>query len=102
METKRLFDVANNRLKEARFLAGDEYSIADMAAYPWLGNLFSGVAYGNTREFLELEQYEAVGRWVAEVHARPAVQRGRIVNTQRMPERHSAADFDAVEEPAEA
>ncbi len=102
METKRLFDVANNRLKEARFLAGDEYSIADMAAYPWLGNLYSGVAYGNTREFLELEQYEAVGRWVAEVHARPAVQRGRIVNTQRMPERHSAADFDAVAEPAEA
>jgi GSH-dependent disulfide-bond oxidoreductase len=102
METKRLFDVANNRLKEARFLAGDEYSIADMAAYPWLGNLYSGVAYGNTREFLELEHYEAVGRWVNEVHARPAVQRGRIVNTARMPERHSAADFEAVEaaEPA--
>jgi GST-like protein len=102
METKRLFDVANNRLKEAQFLAGDAYSIADMAAYPWLGNLYSGVAYGNTREFLELDQYEAVGRWVKDVHARPAVQRGRIVNTAKLPERHSAADFDAVEEPAEA
>jgi GSH-dependent disulfide-bond oxidoreductase len=102
METKRLFDVANNRLKEARFLAGDEYSIADMAAFPWIGNLHSGVAYGDTKAFLELEKYEAVGRWCDEIRARPAVQRGRIVNTAKMPERHSAADFDAVEvaEPA--
>ncbi len=97
METKRLFDVANNRLRETRFLAGDEYSIADMAAFTWLGNLYTGLAYGNTREFLELDQYEAVGRWVGEIAARPAVQRGRVVNTQRMPERHSAADFDGVE-----
>ena len=97
METKRLFDVANNRLKEARYLGGDEYSIADMAAFPWLGNLYAGNAYGNTREFLQLEQYEAVGRWVDEIKARPAVQRGRIVNTAKMPERHSAADFDKVE-----
>ncbi len=97
METKRLFDVANNRLKETRFLSGDDYSIADMAAFPWLGNLYNGAAYGNTREFLELEQYEAVGRWYDEIFARPAVKRGRIVNTAKMPERHSAADFDAVE-----
>ena len=102
METKRLFDVANNRLKEARFLAGDDYSIADIAAFPWLGNLYTGLAYGNTREFLQLEQYEAVGRWVEEIRARPAVQRGRIVNTARMPERHAAADFDALENPPEA
>ncbi|MFM5954270.1 MAG: glutathione-dependent disulfide-bond oxidoreductase [Novosphingobium sp.] len=101
METKRLFDVANNRLKEARFLGGDDYSIADMAAFPWLGNLYLGYAYSNTREFLELEQYEAVGRWIGEIKERPAVQRGRIVNTARMPERHSAADFDKVEELAE-
>ncbi|MFM5924508.1 MAG: glutathione-dependent disulfide-bond oxidoreductase [Novosphingobium sp.] len=101
METKRLFDVANNRLKEARFLGGEDYSIADMAAFPWLGNLYLGYAYSNTREFLELEQYEAVGRWIGEIKDRPAVQRGRIVNTARMPERHSAADFDKVEEPAE-
>ncbi|WP_088306521.1 glutathione-dependent disulfide-bond oxidoreductase [Novosphingobium sp. B 225] len=97
METKRLFDVANNRLKETRFLAGEDYSIADIAAFTWLGNLYTGLAYGNTREFLELEQYEAVGRWVTEIAARPAVQRGRVVNTQRMPERHSAADFEGVE-----
>lgn len=97
METKRLFDVANNRLRESRYLGGDTYSIADIAAFPWLGSLYSGLAYGNTREFLELEHYEAVGRWVAEIKARPAVQRGRIVNTQKMPERHSAADFDRVE-----
>lgn len=97
METKRLFDVANNQLKETRFLAGEDYSIADIAAFTWLGNLYTGLAYGNTREFLELEQYEAVGRWVTEIAARPAVQRGRVVNTQRMPERHSAADFEGVE-----
>ena len=97
METKRLFDVANNRLKEARFLGGDDYTIADMAAFPWLGNLYAGNAYGNTREFLQLDQYEAVGRWVEEIKERPAVQRGRIVNTAKMPERHSAADFDNVE-----
>ena len=97
METKRLFDVANNRLKEARYLGGDDYSIADMAAFPWLGNLYAGNAYGNTREFLQLDEYEAVGRWVNEIAARPAVQRGRVVNTQRVPERHSAADFDGVE-----
>ena len=97
METKRLFDVANNRLREARFLGGDDYSIADMAAFPWLGNLYAGNAYGNSREFLQLDQYEAVGRWVDEIKARPAVQRGRIVNTAKMPERHSAADFDKVE-----
>jgi len=98
METKRLFDVANNRLREARFLAGDTYTIADIAAFPWLGALYNGLAYGSTREFLALEQYEAVGRWVGEIKARPAVQRGRIVNTAKLPERHSAADFDTVAE----
>ncbi len=102
METKRLFDVANNRLREARFLAGDEYSIADMAAYTWLGNLYRGEAYGNTREFLQLEEYEAVGRWVGEIDARPAVQRGRLVNTGKgLPERHDASDFNKVQAAAE-
>ncbi len=102
METKRLFDVANNRLKEARFLAGDEYSIADIAAYPWLGNLWNGDAYGETREFLQLQEYEAVGRWVTEISARPAVKRGRLVNRPFgaegtvLRERHSAADFDTL------
>jgi GST-like protein len=102
METKRLFDVANNRLKEARFLAGDDYTIADIAAYTWIGNLYRGEAYGTTREFLQLEEYEAVGRWVGEIDARPAVKRGRVVNRgsgedgMTLRERHSAADFDTL------
>ncbi|GGZ99388.1 glutathione-dependent disulfide-bond oxidoreductase [Novosphingobium arvoryzae] len=102
METKRLFDVANNQLKETRFLAGDEYTIADIAAYTWIGNLYRGEAYGNTREFLQLQEYEAVGRWVGEIDARPAVKRGRLVNRPFgeegtvLRERHDAADFDAL------
>jgi GST-like protein len=99
METKRLFDVANNRLKETRFLGGDEYSIADMSAYPWLGNIHRGEAYGDAATFLSMHEYEAVGRWVAEIDARPAVKRGRLVNTNKgILERHSAADFAALPE----
>ncbi|MEN9718737.1 MAG: glutathione-dependent disulfide-bond oxidoreductase [Pseudomonadota bacterium] len=98
METKRLFDVANNQLKQTRFLAGDEYTIADIAAYTWMGNLYRGEAYGNTREFLQMQEYEAVGRWVAEIDARPAVKRGRLVNTNKgLRERHNASDFDQVD-----
>ncbi len=102
METKRLFDVANNQLKETRFLAGDDYTIADIAAYTWIGNLYRGEAYGNTREFLQLQEYEAVGRWVGEIDARPAVKRGRLVNRPFgeegtvLRERHDAGDFDAL------
>ena len=102
METKRLFDVANNQLKETRFLAGDDYTIADIAAYTWIGNLYRGDAYGNTREFLQLQEYEAVGRWVGEIDARPAVKRGQLVNRPYgeegtvLRERHDAADFDAL------
>ena len=102
METKRLFDVANNQLKETRFLAGDDYTIADIAAYTWIGNLYRGEAYGNTREFLQLQEYEAVGRWVAEIDDRPAVKRGRLVNRPFgeegtvLRERHDAADFDTL------
>lgn len=62
METKRLFDVANNQLKKTRFLAGDDYTIADMAAYPWLGNIYRGEAYGDAATFLSMHEYEAVGR----------------------------------------
>ena len=101
METKRLFDVANNRLKEARFLGGDDYSIADIAAYPWLGAIHRGAAYGDAATFLSMHEYEAVGRWVAEIDARPGAQRGRIVNTAKGPlERHAASDFDQIPEPA--
>ena len=102
METKRLFDVANNQLKETRFLAGDDYTIADIAAYTWIGNLYRGEAYGNTREFLQLQEYEAVGRWVGEIDDRPAVKRGRLVNRPFgeegtvLRERHDAADFDTL------
>lgn len=97
METKRIFDVANNQLAKTRFLAGQDMTIADIASYTWLGNLYHG-AYSGSDKFLSLHEYENVGRWVKEIDARPAVIRGRLVNTQAMPERHSAADFDAVED----
>lgn len=97
METKRIFDVANNQLADSEFLAGD-LSIADFAVYPWLGALWHG-AYSGAYKFLRLhEDYAHVGRWVKQIDARPAVIRGRLVNTKAMPERHSAADFDAVED----
>ncbi|GAA5052290.1 glutathione-dependent disulfide-bond oxidoreductase [Erythrobacter westpacificensis] len=97
METKRIFDVANNQLAKTNFLAGDELTIADIAAYPWLGNLYHG-AYSGSDRFLSLHEYENVGRWVKEIDARPAAIRGRLVNTKAMPERHSAADFGNVED----
>lgn len=100
METKRLFDVADKRLQQSRFLAGDDYTIADMANYAWLGMLVNGGAYGDAATFLSLHEYEAVGRWVAEIDARPGARRGRLVNAQKgIAERHDAADFDAL--PAE-
>lgn len=99
METKRLFDVANRRLAETRFLAGDAYTIADMATFPWLAALYEGLAYNDAATFLDLASYENVGRWVREIAARPAVIRGRMVNRtsgpedQQLPERHDASDF---------
>jgi GST-like protein len=97
METKRLFDVANRRLAEAEYLAGSAYSIADIAAYTWLGNIYRGDAYGEAAKFLSIHEYEHVGRWVRAIDQRMAVRRGRLVNTFRMTERHSAADFDALD-----
>ncbi|MFC0587976.1 glutathione-dependent disulfide-bond oxidoreductase [Novosphingobium aquiterrae] len=100
METKRLFDVANNRLGESRFLAGDDYTIADMATYAWFGLLYRGLAYNDAGTFLSMHEYTHVGRWVEEISARPAVKRGQKVNLLTgLIERHSAADFDAL--PAE-
>ncbi len=102
METKRLFDVLNNRLAQARYLAGQDYTIADIAAYTWFGNLWRGDNYGNTREFLRLYEYENVGRWVNEIDARPAVKRGNLVNRRMgeegtfLRERHDACDFDSL------
>lgn len=99
METKRLFDVADKRLAEARFLAGDEYTIADMAVYAWFGLLYRGFAYNDSATFLSLHEYTNVGRWVEEILARPAVKRGQKVNVASgLIERHSAADFDKLAE----
>ena len=97
METKRLFDVANQRLAKSEYLAGPDYTIADIASYTWLGNLFHG-AYNRCDIFLSLDEYEHVARWVRQIDLRPGAIRGRLVNTQALPERHSAADFDAVED----
>lgn len=97
METKRLFAVADMQLGRTEYLAGGDYTIADIAAYTWLGNLYHG-AYNRCDIFLGLDEYENVARWVKAIDARPAAIRGRLVNTKAMPERHSAADFDAVED----
>jgi GST-like protein len=97
METKRLFDVANQRLAKSEYLAGADYTIADIASYTWLGNLFHG-AYNRCDIFLSLDEYEHVARWVRQIDLRPGAIRGRLVNTQALPERHSAADFDKVED----
>lgn len=100
METKRIFDVANQRLAQSRFLGGDDYTLADIANYPWLAPFVEGVIYNDAKTFLSIHEYEHVARWVAEISARPAVRRGRIVNkvwgeeNQQLAERHSAADFD--------
>lgn len=97
METKRLFDVANRRLADSRYLAGDEYTIADIATYTWLGNLYRGEAYGEAATFLSLHEYAHVGRWVGEIDQRPGVMRGRLVNNRKgLLERHAASDFDQL------
>jgi GSH-dependent disulfide-bond oxidoreductase len=102
METKRLFDVANRRLAETRFLAGEGYTVADIAAYTWIGNIYRGEAYGEAAKFLSMHEYPNVGRWVAEIDARPAVKRGRLVNRGMgeegtvLRERHAASDFETL------
>jgi GST-like protein len=101
MEVKRLFDVADRRLAEARYLAGEDYSIADMACFAWLGLLYRGKAYGDAATFLSLHEYTHVGRWVEELIARPAVKRGVRVNLPTgLIERHSMADFENLSEEA--
>jgi GST-like protein len=102
METKRIFDVADQRLAESRFLAGDAYTIADMANFPWLAPFVAGTIYNEAKTFLAIDEYAHVGRWVREIAARPGVQRGRLVNKvwgdedQQMVERHSAKDFEGL------
>lgn len=100
METKRIFDVADQRLAHSRFLAGDDYTIADIANFPWLAPFTTGDIYNDARTFLSIDDYTHVKRWVDEIAARPAVQRGRIVNktwgdeATQLKERHAAADFE--------
>jgi GSH-dependent disulfide-bond oxidoreductase len=100
METKRQYDVLNRHFAEHRFAAGDEYSIADMAIWPWYGAVALGQGYAGASEFLGLRDYKHVMRWTEEIGARPAVQRGRRVNRKVendptfIRERHSAADLD--------
>lgn len=99
METKRIFDVANQRLAQSRFLAGDDYSLADIANFPWLAPFVRGEIYNDARTFLSIDDYTHVKRWVDEIAVRPAVRRGRIVNktwgdpATQLKERHCAADF---------
>ena len=99
METKRQLDVLDRLLAERRFVAGDEYTIADMAIWPWYGGLVLGELY-DAGEFLSVHQYQQVRRWADEVGARPAVVRGRKVNRVRgkpedqVLERHDASDLD--------
>lgn len=101
MEAKRQFDVLDRHLASHRYMAGDEYSIADMSIWPWYGMVALGEAYGDAATFLSTKDYRHFNRWVDAVLERPAIQRGRRVNrspTERNPtlvdERHSAADLD--------
>jgi len=99
MEAKRTFDVADRRLAETRYLAGDEYTIADIAVFGWFNYFHSQNAYGGGTKFLDIPSYRNVDRWVTEIAARPAVKRGLVVNRDAegfIKERHSAADIDAV------
>ena len=102
METKRLFDVADKRLAESPYLAGDELSIADFATFPWLGALYRGLAYNDAKTFLSLDEYKNVGRWVMDLNSRPGTRRGLVVNRGQgeegtfLTERHSASDFDKL------
>lgn len=99
MEARRQLDVLNRRLAEAPWLAGDDYTIADMAVMPWYGALAKGLIYG-AGEFLSVHEYENVIAWADRMQARPAVQRGRKVNNvtgkpeNQLHERHDASDFD--------
>lgn len=99
MEVKRQLDVLDRHLAQVRYVAGDDYTIADMAIWPWYGNLVKGLAY-EAGEFLAVHTYTHVLRWTNEIARRPAVQRGRMVNrvtgqpSSQLHERHDASDFD--------
>jgi GST-like protein len=99
METKRQLDVLDRHLADNEFMSGDEYTIADMAIWPWYGGLVLGRLY-NAAEFLDVQSYKNVNRWADAIDARPAVKRGRMVNktwgepSEQLRERHDASDFE--------
>jgi GST-like protein len=98
MEVKRQLDVLDRRLAESEYLAGDKYTLADIAVWPWYGALAKGLVYG-AGEFLQVEEYSHVQRWTDAIAGRPAVKRGRMVNrvagapASQLHERHDASDF---------
>lgn len=100
METKRQMDVLDRRLAESEYLGGSDYTIADIAVWPWYGGLAKGRMYDDSGEFLQVEQYKNVQRWADAIDARPAVKRGRMVNrtfgepSMQLHERHDASDFE--------
>uniref|UniRef100_A0A9E8CQI8 Glutathione-dependent disulfide-bond oxidoreductase n=1 Tax=Bosea sp. NBC_00436 TaxID=2969620 RepID=A0A9E8CQI8_9HYPH len=99
MEVKRQLDVLDRRLADNEFIAGDVYTIADMAIWPWYGGLVKGWQYG-AAEFLAVQNYKNVVRWAEQLFARPAVKRGRMVNrvvgdpSEQLHDRHDASDFE--------
>lgn len=99
MEVKRQMDVLDRRLSDNEYIAGSDYSIADMAIWPWYGALAKGLIY-DAGEFLQVQDYKNVQRWTDQLAARPAVKRGRMVNrvmgdpASQLRERHDASDFD--------
>ncbi len=101
METKRQLDVLDKHLEKNKFIAGEEYTIADMAIFPWYGLLAKGTLY-DAAEFLSVHEYKNVIRWADELLSRKAVLKGRLVNRswgdedQQVPERHSSSDFDGI------
>ena len=101
MEVKRQLDVLNCRLAESRFIAGDDYTVADIAIWPWYGAMSKGLLYEGG-EFLQVQSYTHVIRWADEIAHRPAVARGRMVNRVNGPlehqlhERHDASDFETL------
>ena len=100
MEVKRQLDVLDKRLAESEYIAGPDYTIADIAILPWYGGLVKGWLYGDSATFLSAHEYKNVNRWADQLLARPAVKRGRIVNRvsgdpkSQLHERHDAGDFD--------
>ncbi|MFD1746461.1 glutathione-dependent disulfide-bond oxidoreductase [Rhizobium helianthi] len=102
METKRQLDVLNRQLANNEFVSGSDYTIADMAIWPWYGRLALDSSYPNAGDFLSTSEYEHVVRWAKQLAARPGVKRGGIVNKASgdpgtfLPERHSASDFDGL------